>query len=241
MERQPGEIDVLAGDLDGVDLLLVRICTSISAAGCPVAGSIQALVLAGAERDGEAPRAAGGARHHLEALGAGLPEQLRLVGRLDDRARSSAGRQRVVVNLDLAEIDQLLDEAAQAESVRNSRLRRRCRGPSCTPRGGGQLAPCLVSFHHIVSRRPGARALMLKRIGCFRLRPGWRARMMTATPMRSPPAGGMPAIGLATAGNAGLESTELISRSSSRCWPAAVSRWRASSPTRSRARPARPS
>ena len=80
MERQPGEIDVLAGDLDGVHRRLVRrhLDQRLQAVQSLEVFVVQ-LVLAGAERSREAPRAAGGARHHLEALGAGLPEQHRLV------------------------------------------------------------------------------------------------------------------------------------------------------------------
>ncbi len=117
MERQLGEIDVLAGDLDIVHRGVAgRHLDQRLRAREPSEIFVVELVLAGLEGGGEALAVARGLGDQLDLLGAGLLEQHRLVGALDDRAQAGE-RHRLVVNLDLAELDQALDEAAQAVFV----------------------------------------------------------------------------------------------------------------------------
>ncbi len=113
MKREPAEIDVLAGDLDRVHRRVVRrhLHQRLQAAQALEIFVVEAL-LAGVERRRQALSAACRLGDDLEALRARLGEQQRLPGAFDDRAQPGE-RDRLVVNLDLAEIDQPLDEAAQ--------------------------------------------------------------------------------------------------------------------------------
>ena len=117
MERQLGQIDVLAGNFYVMHRGVAgRHLDQRLRAGEPSEIFVVELVLAGLEGGGEALAVAGGLGDQFDLLGAGLLEQHRLVGALDDRAQAGE-RHRLVVNLDLAEFDQALDEAAQAVFV----------------------------------------------------------------------------------------------------------------------------
>jgi hypothetical protein len=114
MERQLGEIDILAGDLDRVDRrfvgrnlddrLRVRLTRKV--------GLVE-LVFAGAERGGDALAPACDLGNHLGFLRARLLEQHGLVGALDDR-RQADQRDVVLDDLDLAHVGEPLHERAQA-------------------------------------------------------------------------------------------------------------------------------
>ena len=71
------------------------------------------LVLAGRENSGDAFAIAGRLGDEFELLRSGLLEQYGLVGLFDDGAQCRQ-RQRLVVNIDLAERDEAIDEIAQA-------------------------------------------------------------------------------------------------------------------------------
>ena len=117
MERQLGQIDVLAGDFYVVNRRVAgRHLDQRLRAGEPSEIFVVELVLAGLEGGGEALAVAGGLGDQFDLLGAGLLEQHRLVGALDDRAQAGE-RHRAVVDFNLAEFDQALDEAAQAVFV----------------------------------------------------------------------------------------------------------------------------
>jgi hypothetical protein len=93
----------------------------------------------------------------FDSLGSRVAKQHRLVGRLDDRAQAGE-RHRLVVNLDLAEIDQPLDEPAQPEFLEVDLC---CAGSDAVhlPRSRKRFGEA----HHIVSRRRGAR---VPRLSC---------------------------------------------------------------------------
>src|SRR5262249_26976439 len=102
-----------AGELDRVHRRLVgRHLDQRLQAAEPLEIFVVELLLAGVERGGEAAAVARGLRRQLDALGAGLAKQQGLVAALDDLAQFRE-RHRLVVDIDLAEIDQPLHEAAQ--------------------------------------------------------------------------------------------------------------------------------
>ncbi len=116
MERQLGEIDVVAGDHH---LLHRRVGLRHLDHRLRVrhpAGELlrQVALVVGAERRGMAAAAAADRADDLEMLGAGVLEQRRLRRGLDDRA-DVRERDRAIVDVDLADRDQMLDKSPQPE------------------------------------------------------------------------------------------------------------------------------
>ena len=113
MERQSGEIDVLAGDFD---LVHRRVGGGHFDQRLRVGEALEIfvveLVFADLECGGEALAAAGGLGGQLDLFRSCFLEEHRLGGALDDRAQFGE-RHRTLVDLDLAELDKALDEAAQ--------------------------------------------------------------------------------------------------------------------------------
>ena len=137
IERQLGEIDVLAGDLHGVDR---------SVAGrdlhhrLRIGQALEILVVdfffGGFERGDQAFAAGRGLGDHLGLFRAGALEQHRLLGALDDRAEAGQ-RHRFVVDFDLAHVDEPVHECAQPEffqvDIGGDGVRRGHRtSPACT-------------------------------------------------------------------------------------------------------------
>ena len=113
MERQLGEVDVLAGDLDCVHRRIGRRhFDERLRIGEPGEIFVVKLGLGGFEGGGEALAVAGGLGDKLGLLGTSFLEQHRLVGGFDDGAELGQ-RHRPIVHLHLAELDQALDEIAQ--------------------------------------------------------------------------------------------------------------------------------
>ena len=115
IERQLGEIDVLACDLHGMNR---------SVAGrdlhhrLRIGQALEILVVdfffGGFERRDQAFAAGRGLGHHLGLFRAGAFEQHRLVGAFDDGAEAGQWH-RFVVDLDLAHVDEPVHEGAQPE------------------------------------------------------------------------------------------------------------------------------
>jgi hypothetical protein len=117
MERQPGQIDVIALEHDLVHRRVGRwhLHHRLRIVHPPHV-FVDHVALIGAEGGGQPPPAARHRRHHLVLLGADPLEVFRLRRRLDHRAQLGE-RDRFLVHLQLADLDQLLDEGAQAELV----------------------------------------------------------------------------------------------------------------------------
>ena len=116
VERQPGEIDVVAGDHHllhrriGLRHLHHRLRVRHAAGEF-----LRQVALVGrAERRGMAAAAAADRADDLETLGAGVLEQRRLGRGLDDRA-DIRERDRAVVDVDLADRNQMIDKPPQPE------------------------------------------------------------------------------------------------------------------------------
>ena len=113
IERQPGEIDVLAGDLNGVN-------GSVSGRDfhhrLRIGQALEILVVdfffSGFERGDQALSAGRGLRHHFRFFRAHAFEQHRLLALLDDRAKPRQ-RHRLVVDFDLIHVDQPLDKPTE--------------------------------------------------------------------------------------------------------------------------------
>ncbi len=113
MERQLGEVDVLAGDLDLVHRRIAgRHFDQRLRIGEPGEIFVVKLVFGGLEGGGEPLAIAGGLGDQLGLLGTGFLEQHGFVGGFDDGAQLGQ-RHRPVVHFHLAELDQALDEVAQ--------------------------------------------------------------------------------------------------------------------------------
>ena len=113
MERQLGEVDILAGDLDRVHRRIRRWhFDERLRIGEPGEIFVVKLGLGGFERGGKPLAIAGGLGDQLGLLGARFLEQHGLVGGFDDGAELGQ-RHRPIVHLHLAELDQAVDEAAQ--------------------------------------------------------------------------------------------------------------------------------
>ena len=116
VERQPGEIDVVAGDHDLLHRRVGLRHLDHRLRGRHPAGEFlrQVALVGRAERGGMAAAAAADRADDLEMLGAGVLEQRRLRRGLDDRA-DVGERDRAIVDVDLADRDQMLDKPPQPE------------------------------------------------------------------------------------------------------------------------------
>ena len=110
VERQLGQIDVLAGDLHRVHRRVAgRHLDDRLRIGQALEIFVVDFFFGGVERGDQALSAARGLGNDLDLLRPGLLEQDRLLGALDDRAEAGQ-RHRFVVDLDLAHVDQPVDE-----------------------------------------------------------------------------------------------------------------------------------
>jgi len=127
MERQHGEIDLIAGPHDLMHRRVARrdFDDRLRLRNAAIVFR-RDLVLADAEGGRDAFAAAGDGGDHLVLLGSGLLEEHRFRRLLDDRA-DIGERDGGVVGLYLADLDQLLDEAAKTEFLEIDRTA--CRRP----------------------------------------------------------------------------------------------------------------
>src|SRR4051794_10601971 len=115
VERQLGEIDVLAGDLDGVHRRVVRRDFHHRfRIGEPLEILVVDFFLSGFERRDQTRTARRGLGDDLRPFRACTLEQHRLLGPLDHLAEAGQ-RHRFVMNLDLAHVYQPVDEGPQPE------------------------------------------------------------------------------------------------------------------------------
>ena len=157
MERQPGEIDVLAGDLDLVHRRVAgRHLDQRLRIGEPPEVFLVKLVFAGFESGGETFAVARGLGDDFDLFRAGFLEQHRLFGAFDDRAQARQ-RHRLVVDFDFADLDQAIDEIAQAVFVEIE-----VRG------GAGSAAAWVIGLLWFAAMTPSAGALVNQR------RPAWQ-------------------------------------------------------------------
>ena len=113
VERQLGEIDVLAGDLHRVDRSVAgRDFHHGLRVGQPLEILVVDFFFGGFERGDQAFAAGCGLGDDLGPFRARALEQDRLLGALDDRAEAGQ-RHRLVVDLDLAHVDEPVDESTQ--------------------------------------------------------------------------------------------------------------------------------
>jgi hypothetical protein len=105
IERQLGQVDVLAGELDGVDgSISRRHLDNLLRVGEPPEVFVVDFFLGGVERGEEALPAGSGLGDDLGSLRAGLLEQHRLVGALDHGAERGQ-RHGFIMDFDLAHVD----------------------------------------------------------------------------------------------------------------------------------------
>ena len=116
VERQPGQVDGVAGEHDLLHrrLGLRNLDHRLRVRHPPPEFLRKIALVARAERGGVTAAAAADRADDLEMLGPGILEQCRL-GRGLDHGADVGERDRLVVDIDLAHADQLLDKAPQPE------------------------------------------------------------------------------------------------------------------------------